>query len=74
MNVLETVVAVLNSNGINATLEYPGYINVGDKDFGTANEAWGWNDREGVNAGESTIPSDSTDADAIAAYILSVLK
>ena len=75
LRVMREVVAVLTGKGVKATLEYPGFILVGDRAFGTANETWGWSSGyspKGVEkneCGDMAIPSDSEDVQAIAAAI-----
>lgn len=68
------VVDRLNALCIPASLEYPGFISVGAKVFGTANETWGWNTDDGTEGGEFEIPYDSTDAEKIADAIIEFLS
>lgn len=67
------VIRILDAAGIPASFEHPGCIVVGDWWFGTANELWGasYNPKGGDSDGyvETSVPTTSTDALAIAAAI-----
>ena len=72
---LAAVVHELTRLGFPATLEYPGWILLNGRSYGTANEMWGWDSdvdlpSYGELNGDLNIPSDSTDVLAIAAAII----
>ena len=75
--VFEQVTAEINSRGLQATLEYPGFILCDGIAFGTANGVWGWDNSWLVSpdseSGEFTIQGDSTDVQAIADAIVSLI-
>ena len=76
---LKEVERLLVLRGVNAHLEYPGFILVGDWAFGTANENWGGDNSFAVEAQkqesvEFDIANDSTDASAIAEAISSFVS
>ena len=72
---MQAVVSSLVSRGIPATLEYPDFILIGERAYGTANANWGWNSTDETNsrAGEFSIPSESEDIAAIVDAIASAL-
>lgn len=75
LEVMHQVVAILRNRNIKASVEYPGFISIGDKSFGTVNETWGWNAEDGTDdGGDFEIPSESTDAEKIAATIIEFLS
>jgi hypothetical protein len=76
------VIAELKLAGVNATYEYPGYLDITMNDasafhIGTANGNWGWNhvDANGdeFESGEWEIEGTSTDAERIAIEILGLI-
>lgn len=70
---MKAVVAQLREKGYSASIEYPGWISVGGLCFGDENPTWCWNDPTGEFSGESRILTESTDAAAITAWIVSTL-
>ena len=40
LNTLKLVVEFLRTSGYDATVEYPGYIAIGKRSYGTANGNW----------------------------------
>jgi len=76
--IVVAVIGRLRAQGLApVSYEYPSYIHVGKgelgMDFGTANGTWGWSDADG-NSGESTIPADSEDVQAIVAYVFRAIE
>lgn len=63
----DSVVTCLGKMGIIAYVEYPLYISVGKRSYGTVNGPWGWNDEEG-NGGRLSVPDDGS-AKLVAAAI-----
>jgi hypothetical protein len=72
---LDAIAKRLILHGLDATVEYPGYIHVNGADFGNANDFWGW-DRENGDYGDlpNAVASDSEDVSAITDGILLQLK
>ena len=71
-DLLTDVVIELRKDDILASVEYPGYIAVGELSFGTVNGNWGWNDNDG-NGGDSDISGESEDVAAVVTYITNVV-
>lgn len=71
LDILKLVVNFLRVSGYEATVEYPGYIAIGKRSYGTANGNWGWNDEDG-NGGETDLTGQCMQSDLIATEILKI--
>lgn len=67
LEVMKAVESQLIERGIKATLEYPGFIYIGDRAYGNANSEWGWvNGFSGGNqSGSLGIANEETDVRVI---------
>lgn len=71
LDILKLVVNFLRTSGYEATVEYPGYIAIGKRSYGTANGNWGWSDEDG-NGGETDLTGECMQSDTIATEILKI--
>jgi len=70
--IMKEVVTQLRAAGFEAAAyEYPGYISVGKRSYGTANGNWGWNDEDG-NGGETDLGGDCAQPDLIVDEIIKI--
>lgn len=68
-SIMKEVVTQLREAGFDAaSYEYPGYISIGKRSYGTANGNWGWNDEDG-NGGETLVTGTCTHPETIVAEI-----
>ncbi|MGA9670939.1 MAG: hypothetical protein WBQ94_17145 [Terracidiphilus sp.] len=71
LKLLKQLASILRQSGLEAMVEYPGYIAIGPRSYGTANGVWGWSDCDG-HGEDSEIPGLSQDVSAIRRYILHI--
>jgi len=69
--IMKEVVTQLRAAGFGATYEYPGYIALGERSYGTANGNWGWSDEDG-NGAETDLPGNCAQPDLIVAQIIKI--
>lgn len=70
--IMKEVVKQLREVGFEAAAyEYPGYISIGKRSYGTANGSWGWNDEDG-NGGETDLGGECAQPDLIVAEIVKI--
>lgn len=69
--IMKAVVDQLRAAGLKAAYEYPGYISIGPRSYGTTNGTWGWSDEDG-NGGETDLGGDCAQPDLIVAEIKKV--